>query len=152
MDVESAEIGELAEHVAAWENGVDPAEVDSTQRRRAYVSLHQTHLPRLDDAGVLTYESTREEIELTETGENLSVYMDVVPGDDIPWSEFYLGLAGFSAALMTVAWLNYYPFSIGPDAAYGLGIVALFAVTSLVHVVRARRTRLGTGDAPPTTR
>ncbi|MFC7137327.1 hypothetical protein ACFQRB_14460 [Halobaculum litoreum] len=152
MRAESAEIGELAEHVAAWENGVDVAEVDSTQRRRAYVALHQTHLPRLDEAGVLRYESTREEIELTETGEDLRVYMDVVRGNDIPWSEFYLGLSAFAAALVTVAWLDFYPFSIGGDAAYAALVVALFAATSVVHLVRSRRNRLGAGGDPPTAR
>lgn len=152
MRTESAEIGELAEHIAAWENEVDVAEVDSAQRRCVYVALHQTHLPRLDDAGALNYESTRDEIELTETGEDLRVYMDVVRGNDIPWSEFYLGLSGFSAALVTVAWLDIFPFSIGSDAAYAAFVVVLFTATSIGHLVRSRRNRLGVGDAPPTVR
>ncbi|SHH61737.1 DUF7344 domain-containing protein [Halobaculum gomorrense] len=152
MRRKSAEIGELAEQIAAWENEVDVAEVDSAQRRCVYVALHQTHLPRLDHAGALNYESTRDEIELTETGEDLRVYMDVVRGNDIPWSEFYLGLSGFAAALVTVAWLDIFPFSIGSDAAYAAFVVVLFAVTSIVHLVRSRRNRLGAGDAPPTAR
>lgn len=150
MRAENVDIGELAEHVAAWENDVGVAEVDSTQRRRAYVALHQTHLPRLDDAGVLDYESTRDEIELTETGQDLRVYMDVVRGNDIPWSEFYLGLSGFSAALVTVTWLDIYPFSFGSDTAYAALIVLLFTVTSIFHLLRARRNRLGADGAPPT--
>ena len=120
-------------------------------RETIYISLHQTHLPRLDKADVLNYESTREEIELTETGEDLRVYMDVVQGNDIPWSEFYLGLSAFSAALLMIAWLDYFPFSVGPDAAYALGVVALFTLTSVVHVLRDRRNRLG-GDGDPPTR
>ncbi|WP_277555481.1 DUF7344 domain-containing protein [Halobaculum limi] len=152
MRAKSAEISELAEHVAAWENNIDLKEVDSSQRRRAYVALHQTHLPRLDDAGVLSYESTRDEIELTEIGENLQVYMDVVQGNDIPWSEFYLGLSAFAAALITVAWLDIYPFSIGGDAAYAALIVGMFTLTSVVHLARSRRNRLGANTEPPTAR
>jgi hypothetical protein len=76
--------------------------------------------------------------------------MDVVQGNDIPWSEFYLGLSAFSAALLMVAWLDYFPFSVGPDAAYALGAVALFTLTSVVHVLRDRRNRLGGDSDPPT--
>ena len=101
---------------------------------------------------MLDYESTGDEIELTETGEDLRVYMDVVRGNDIPWSEFYLGLSAFAAALVTVAWLDIYPFSIGGDAAYAGAIVLLFTMTSSVHLVRSRRNRLGAGESPPTTR
>lgn len=150
MDVESAEIGEIAEHVAAWENGIDVTEVHSEQRRRAYVSLHQTHLPRLDNANVLEYESTREEIELTETGEDLRVYMDIVQSNNIPWSQFYLGLSVFGVSMLLFAWLDFYPFSVGPDAAYALGMIGLFSITSLVHVLRDRQNRLGGSGDPPT--
>jgi cobalamin biosynthesis protein CobD/CbiB len=56
----------LSEQIAAWENNEAIEEVTADERRRVYVSLHQTHLPRMDEAGVLQYENSRDTIELTE--------------------------------------------------------------------------------------
>lgn len=44
----------LARQVAAREHGCGVAEITRDQRKRAYVSLHQTHLPQLVDAGLVT--------------------------------------------------------------------------------------------------
>lgn len=49
------ELQQVAVHVAAAEQGVHPADVDDDARRRAYVSLYQSHVPKLIDAGVLEY-------------------------------------------------------------------------------------------------
>lgn len=49
-------IGTLAERVAAREHECGVADVTHQQRKRVYVSLHQTHLPRLADAGLATRE------------------------------------------------------------------------------------------------
>lgn len=56
----------MSEQIAAWENNEAIEEVTADERRRVYVSLHQTHLPRMDEAGVLQYENSRDTIELTE--------------------------------------------------------------------------------------
>lgn len=50
---------EVAEQVAAWENGTDVDGIDSQERKRVYIALHQIHLPKLDDAGVLEYDPDR---------------------------------------------------------------------------------------------
>lgn len=146
---EGTEIGELSRQVAAWENGESLDQVTAEERRRVYVSLHQTHLPRMDEAGILQYENSRDTIALTERGESLRVYMEVVEGNDIPWSEFYLGLSALSAALLAAVWIDTPPFGLVPDLAWGAVIVALFTVTSVVHVYYAEQRRLGTEGAPP---
>lgn len=146
---DGTEIGELSEQVAAWENGEDLEQVTSDERRRVYVSLHQTHLPRMDDAGILQYENSRDTIELTERGESLRVYMEVVEGNEIPWSEFYLGLSALGAALTAALWVEAVPFSLLPDLAWLAGVVVMFALTSAVHVYYADQRRLGSDGAPP---
>lgn len=50
---------ELAEGLAAWENGVDRTMTSSIQRKRAYVSLRQTHLPKLDELDIVDFDATR---------------------------------------------------------------------------------------------
>lgn len=142
-------IGELSRQIAAWENRESLDQVTANQRRRVYVSLHQNHLPRMDEAGILNYENSRDTIELTERGESLQVYMEVVEGNDIPWSEFYLGLSGLSAALVAALWIGIPPFGLLPDLVWGMIIVALFTITSAVHVYYAEQRRLGTEGPPP---
>ena len=48
---------DLAEVLADMENG---GRHTSQERKRVYVSLYQTHLPKLDDAGVLVYVDDQE--------------------------------------------------------------------------------------------
>ncbi|MEF8801097.1 MAG: hypothetical protein V5A56_08695 [Halolamina sp.] len=142
-------IGELSRQLAAWENGESLEQVTADERRRVYVSLHQTHLPRMDEAGILHYENSRDTIELTERGESLQVYMEVVQDNDIPWSEFYLGLSGISAALVAAVWFGVPSFSLLPDLTWGAIIVTMFTITSAVNVYYAEQRRLGTEGPPP---
>lgn len=59
----------LAESIAAWENEVDVHELTSSQRKRAYVSLYQAHLPKMADLGIVDYNKPRGIVELTKLGE-----------------------------------------------------------------------------------
>ena len=108
----------MSEQIAAWENDEAIEEDTADERRRVYVSLHQTHLPRMDEAGVLQYENSRDTIELTERGESLRVYMEIVERDEIPWSEFYLGLSALSASLLAALWMDAALLSLVPDLAW----------------------------------
>jgi hypothetical protein len=45
------ELGELAEEIGRWETGSES--LSRKERKRVYVSLYQTHIPRLADAGVI---------------------------------------------------------------------------------------------------
>lgn len=47
---------DLADHVTARETGDDIDAIDTTERKRVYVSLYQTHLPKLDKLGVLEWD------------------------------------------------------------------------------------------------
>ncbi|WP_436933721.1 DUF7344 domain-containing protein [Halovenus marina] len=55
-------IGDLSRHIAAYEAGCTPEEVTSTQRKRVYVALYQTHLDTLDEADFIDYEKNCGEI------------------------------------------------------------------------------------------
>lgn len=48
--------GELAEHVAARENGKPREDITGKERKAAYVSLYQMHLPKLVENGLVTEE------------------------------------------------------------------------------------------------
>jgi hypothetical protein len=141
----SIELGELAERVAARENDIPVREVSYQQRKRAYTALQQSHLPKMDDAGALHYDSDRGVIEASEGLSEFDVYLEVVPRSGLPRSEFYLGAGVVSVALAAVAWLGLFPVSPVPPLAWGGLFVATFGVAALLHY-RATR-MLGTERA-----
>lgn len=53
---------DLVEHVATREYGTDRSALTREQRRRIYVSLHQSHLPRLAGADLVIYDPDRRTI------------------------------------------------------------------------------------------
>ena len=141
-------IRDLAQQVAAWENGIEIEELTYKQRKRVYTSLHQTHLPKLNDAGVVEYDRDRGTIALASGAAELDIYLDVVSKNDIPWSDFYLGLSAVSLALVVAAWVDVVPFSSIPDLVYVVCLALLFTATSLVHAYYTRQTQVGGTPSP----
>jgi hypothetical protein len=78
---DAASIGDLAEQLAAWENDVPKGDITYKQRKRVYISLHQTHLPKLDDARVVDYDSRSGMVSLTDGIEPYRVHLDLDPAD-----------------------------------------------------------------------
>lgn len=142
-------IRELSETVAAWENGPDAETVTPKERKRVYTALHQSHLPKMDRAGVVRYDPDRGTVELTDAIDAFDIYLDVVPTSDLNWGEFYLGLGAIGTALGAVVWLEVFPFALLPPS----GHLCLFGLTVLlvgvVHTYQRRRARVGDGDLPP---
>jgi hypothetical protein len=137
---------EVTTRVAAWENGVAPDEVTSKQRMRVYTALRQSHLPKMDRAGVVAFDAASGEVELTDDADALEAYLGGPPGDDVPWSEYYLGLGAVGAALAAALWLEAFPFVAVPPETW-LGAVSLALVASgLVHTLRTRRTAGPSGE------
>jgi len=76
------DIGDIAEAVAAWEHDIPAEAVTHRQRKSAYTALHQTHLPKLADAGFV--ESDREwvDVRLTDRAHVLEALLDDVTEPD----------------------------------------------------------------------
>jgi hypothetical protein len=144
----SVELRDLAEQVAAWENGTTPDGVGSGERKSVYISLHQSHLPKMDEVGVVEYDKDRNTVALTDSAEQLAVHLEVVPEGHLPWSEVYLGLAAVGAALVAAVWVDAYPFSLLPGLAWASVVVAVFAVAAVVHSYHDRGFVVGS-DGPP---
>jgi len=141
---------ELAEQVAAWENDKSIHYLSSGETKRVKTALHQHHLPKMDDRGFVDYDATRETVELDEAVADLEVYLDVVPGADIPWSLYYLGLSGVGIATLAAAWADLWPLASVPDASCAAFLVVTLLVSAVVHTyVTYSRLRLGGTDKPP---
>ncbi|WP_336135619.1 DUF7344 domain-containing protein [Natronomonas amylolytica] len=95
-----ASVRDLSEEVAARETGEDPP--PRNKRQSVYVSLHQTHLPKLDELGILDYDGEDKTVTLADRIEEVEVYMEVVPQYGLSWGEVYFSL-GLLGLLTTVA-------------------------------------------------
>jgi hypothetical protein len=142
-------IRELSEQLAAWENGIECAAVTPKQRKRVYTALHQTHLPKMDRLGVVSYDNDRGTVALRDHVEEFDIYLDVVTSEDLPWSQFYLALGGVLTALVGIAALGVPPFSVVGGFGYAVFVALAFTAVAVVHTLRDRRTLVGTADTPP---
>ncbi|MEM4780367.1 MAG: hypothetical protein QXG03_02200 [Halalkalicoccus sp.] len=65
----------LAERIAAWEHGTTVRQLGSDQRQRVYIALYQSHLPKLDGAGVIAYDQARGIVERADRADQLDGYV-----------------------------------------------------------------------------
>jgi len=141
---------ELAEHVAAWENDKPVAELSSAETKRVKTALHQHHLPKMDASGFVSYDSMRETVSLADEVADLEVYLDVVPRFDIPWSRYYLGLAGVGLVALGCAWLNTGPLAAITGLSAAMFLTVSVLISALVHThFNYTRLRLGSTSDPP---
>jgi|GEM_PF-282381 hypothetical protein len=145
---EPVTVRDLSEQVAAWENGIDREAVTPKLRKRVYTALHQTHLPKMSKLDVVEYDSDRGVVGMTPRVSQLDIYLDIVPSNDLPWSQFYLGLGAVFTALVTVAALGVPPFDSVPGFGYALCIALTVSGIAAYHTVRDGRSRLGGNDDP----
>lgn len=142
-------VRELSKRVAAWENGVEMEELTYKQRKRVYTSLHQTHLPKLDDEGVVVYDRDAGSVSLTDRAAELEPYLRVQSEPVASWSLYYLALSGLSVLVVTVAWTGLFPFPMLPDIAYAALVTGLFAASAVVHAYQTRSPAVDADAAPP---
>ena len=143
------DLGDLAEQVAAWENGTTVEEVDYQQRKRTYTSLQQTHLPTLAEAGVVEFASDRGTVEATDRARKLTIYLEVVPERNIPWSTYYFGVGVLSCVLVgVVAVVDIGVLEAIPDLGWAAAIGLTLTISAAVHTYRSNSMRVGGGSAP----
>ncbi len=144
---ESTDIGTLSQEIAAREDGLSVQEVSSKDRKRVYTALHQSHLPKMDGYGVIEFDQDRGTVEPTPALEDIEIYMDVVYGRELPWSDYYLGLTALAGVLLAATAFSIGPFAALSLAAWGAFVVVSFGVFSLAHRYYARRARFGVDDS-----
>lgn len=146
---EPIELSELSEQIAAWEMDTEPEQISYEDRRGVYVTLKTTHLPMMDEQGVIEFEQQTKTVESTELLSELDVYIETLREDEIPWSTYYIGLAVICFSIV---------IAVGADAPgaaalnpldVGVITVVAFGVSSLIHHLVDRRNRLGNTEKPP---
>jgi hypothetical protein len=141
---EPVSLSTLSEHVAGWEHGVAPADLDYRKRKSVRNSLHQFHLPKLADAGVVTYDDAADEIAL-ENPTIVDAYHTMAADDDgEPWTPYVIGAATGAVGVLALA-----SVAGGVGGVVPWAFAALAAVAAAVVGYRARRRSSVTGDPPP---
>ncbi|MDY0129511.1 MAG: hypothetical protein RBR63_04935 [Methanosarcina vacuolata] len=87
----SQSVRSLSEEIARVESQTE--EPKSNVRKSIYVSLLQTHIPKMESLGIITYNREQDIVELLPASRDFDVYMETVKKGDIPWNQFYLGLS-----------------------------------------------------------
>jgi hypothetical protein len=123
-ETESSAVRDLAEHIAAIESGESPP--PRNVRQSVYVSLHQTHLPKLDELRIVVYDDDAKETWLAERADEVIAFLDGAPGNDGGDARRTLGVAAVGlAALGAAAALG------APWAGVGVGAAALAVVAAV---------------------
>ncbi|MDW5550092.1 hypothetical protein [Methanosarcina sp.] len=90
----SQSIRSLSEEIARVESQTE--EPKSNVRKSVYISLLQTHIPKMESLGIIAYNREQDTVELLPASRDFDVYMETVKKGDIPWSQFYLGLSALA--------------------------------------------------------
>jgi hypothetical protein len=96
---------DLAEHIAAIENDKPQSELTSQERKRVYVGIYQTHLPKMDDVAVVDVDD-RGTVTLGRNAD--AVYQYLASDDDDAgrsWPAYYGAYTGLSAVALLGTWL-----------------------------------------------
>lgn len=140
----TAELRKLSAELAAWENDIEVDETTAVQRKRAYVSLHQNHLPKLDDLKIIRYDASRGEATLVDDVGALDLYLEATPRAELPWAHFYLGLGAIAGGVVAATWIGLPPFDRLPALILAGIVVLTFCATAAIHAVHTARSRIGT--------
>ena len=132
----SVSLRELSSAIAAYETGESPP--PRAARESVYNSLHQTHLPKLDELGVVRYDRDARAVDLCENARAVDRYMEVFTPYGLTWSEYYRTL-GIAALVTVVASLASVPVveSIDP-LLWASGFLVLFALSTVYQLWSVR--------------
>lgn len=135
---------DLATKVAAVEGEMAESEVTPDERQRVYISLYQTHLPKLQDADVVTYDEDERTVALTDDIRSRGFFwMNDIDDEPASWLGYYLALTVASWLLAGGVALSLPLFTTIGWA--GVALLVSLALTILV-IVQYRAEQATTTD------
>lgn len=143
---DSVRMRDVAEQVAAWENGTTVEELSSDERQRVYIPLYQSHLPKLDKAGIIDYQQNRGIVERRPLAKQLDYYLNADSetngsrddGNAVTdgWDDYYIGAAGVGAVLLLGAVFELPLFSLITGIGLSALILLMFTALTIGQYVR----------------
>lgn len=136
-DTEGAvDMRDIAEQVAAWEHDTTVQQLTSDQRQRVYIALYQSHLPKLADFGLITYNRSRGVVERTPLADQIAWYLDEEnateerTGSRDDWVRYYVGVTVLSLLLIGAVWLGVAPSALLSNVGLAVMITLLYAIVT----------------------
>lgn len=125
----TASLNDLAYNIASRETGIPVDDLSEDDKRRVYISLYQTHLPKLDLYGLVEYDKDDRTVSLTEDADDIGDYFFPDQGESQRWSTYYLaiGAVGLVASLAGLALGLEATLAVGACLLVSLAVLALAA-------------------------
>jgi hypothetical protein len=118
---------DLATAIAAEETGQSPP--PRSCRESVYNSLHQTHLPKLDELGIVEYDRKARAVSVRDSAREIDRYMELLTPYGFTWGEYYRTL-GIVSLVSTVASLASVPVLRAVDPLlWASGFLVVFVVS-----------------------
>jgi DNA-binding transcriptional ArsR family regulator len=133
-----AELSELVDRIAAWENGTAVDQLSYDDRKSVHISLYQHHAPKMDEAGVIDYDERAGVLSLTEEAGNLTGYLDPPTGPGLCWELYFPAVSVVGGLLVAVGWLT--PVS---ELAVATTVVVAVLLSSLAFLYDRRYRNVG---------
>ncbi|MWV41692.1 hypothetical protein [Natrialba sp. INN-245] len=125
-------LSSLAIAIATAESGQSPP--PPRVRESVWSSLHQTHLPKLDELGVVRYDSDSGIVTLCDQAREIYTHMEIFAWNGLSWSELYRGL-GIGSLLAVLAVLLEAPFVGSADPILAVSVsLAMFAAAAAAQL------------------
>ncbi|WP_459349859.1 DUF7344 domain-containing protein [Natronomonas gomsonensis] len=94
---------DLATAIATEETGQSPP--PRSCRESVYNSLYQTHLPKLDELGIIEYDHETRAVRVRDSAREIDRYMELLTPYGFTWDEYYrtLGIAALVSIVASLA-------------------------------------------------
>ncbi|ELK55586.1 MULTISPECIES: DUF7344 domain-containing protein [Haloferax] len=130
-------VGDLAEHIAEIESGESPP--PKNVRQSVYISLHQTHLPKLDSLRIVAYDSRAKTVSLGSSAAELDYFLDDAEPTQAPFALLSLATCLAGLALLVAGWMGVPVIDrVDPRLVAGLALTAVAVVAGAELGLRTR--------------
>lgn len=124
-----ADLRTLARNIAAWEMDTNEENISDQEQKRVYISLYQSHVPKLEEYGIVEYDADSMTLTATpQINEVIQPFMKSI----YPWRLYYL-ILGITGLILFILYL----IGIGFQTLESLTLVIVIAllVLSIIHYV-----------------
>lgn len=132
----TATMDTLVDYVAAREYSTTPEEIESEERKRVYVGLKQSHIPKLADLDIVTIDDNGNQVTLADNAGEVLPYITRDPSRDLFWSRVYVLFAIGTLAIVILYFLNISPIADVTPSILALGTAVAFLSLAVIHWLR----------------
>ena len=121
-------VDELVGKIASWEDPLNSEGYSRDHRRSIYNSLQQTHLPKLEDVGLIEYNSNKKTVALTAQAERVEFYP---ASNTAVWGRRYRLLCVFATIAVSIDILALSPFISVQNPIWFRGFYLFFIIVTI---------------------